>query len=155
MKISRCFLILAFIVVPLSAADLYEAILGPGVDPQIKSKQAPSVTIRKLAPAERDEITAAGGGDLAALPEAKGAKIPQIPYPFDMRRNGQTATVTCIVQVSPAGKVTKTYRLGDDSDLLFIECARSLVEAKFPKAERTKYYRVVAHAGLTPTPRAR
>jgi len=65
-----------------------------------------------------------------------------------MRRNGEMAVVTCIIQVSSAGQVVRIFRIGTDSDIYFKECARALVQWKFAQAKQDRFYRHVFRMGF-------
>lgn len=152
MKISNLlFLALgAVLTLPLRATDVFEATVGPDRDPKVKERSVLLVQIKQLSEGEKSLLSEACGGDFSAIPELKKGKIPNPHYPFEMRRRGETATVTCLVLFSANGKALKIYRLGNDSDLFFTECARVLVDAKAPKGAESRYYRIVLKATLRP-----
>lgn len=140
----------ALLLSPATRAEIYEAIVDRKGANQEGKRYSPPVEIIALDASAEAALRSKCGGDIANLPELAADKHQPRPwYPFEMRRNREQATVQCVVQVSPNGRVEKIYRIGADSDLFYTECARALSQWKLPAQKETSLYRVTFRAGMT------
>ena len=82
LKMPRLVLLLLGLATSLPAADLYEAVLGPGYVPEIKSKKVPTVAIKRLSALEQ---TKSAGWREASRPlyrKRKPRKSQRSPIPL-------------------------------------------------------------------------